>query len=107
MFFLVILSALLLFGPAPRALADATITVDANQIKGYINPLVFGQNVMANSNTMWDHRTDSLRKELDDSGIKVKAKIEGLAPTILRFPGGTTADLYLWEDGLGFRTING
>jgi hypothetical protein len=55
----VILAALFFFGAAPRALADATITVDANQIKGYINPLVFGQNVFSSTNTMWDHQTDS------------------------------------------------
>jgi hypothetical protein len=51
---------LLLFGPVPCAVAtDATITVDANQVKGFINPLVFGHNVYYNAITMWDHRTDS------------------------------------------------
>jgi hypothetical protein len=55
-----ILLAVLIFGPTPRALAtDATITVDANQVKGFINPLVFGHNVYYNAITMWDHRTDS------------------------------------------------
>jgi hypothetical protein len=58
-FFLAILAALFFFEAAPRAMADATITVDANQIKGYVNPLVFGQNVFSSTNTMWDHQTDS------------------------------------------------
>ena len=31
--------------------------------------------------------------------------IAGLAPTLLRFPGGGAADQYLWEDGLGFLTL--
>jgi len=53
---------------------------------------------------MWDHTQDTLKAEADDSNVIVKSRIEALAPTILRFPGGIAADLYLWEDGLGFRT---
>lgn len=102
---LALLPALLLFGWSAYAFS-VEIRVEAGQIKGYINPLVFGQNVFSNNNTMWDHRTDSLMKDPDDSGIKVKDKIEELAPTILRFPGGTSSDLYFWEDGLSILTKN-
>ncbi len=101
---LVILAALLFFGPVSRAFADAAIIVDAAQIQGYINPLVFGQNVLFEGNTMWDHTKDTLKSDADDSNVNVKSSIEDLAPTILRFPGGSASDLHIWEDGLGLRT---
>jgi alpha-N-arabinofuranosidase len=101
---LVILTALFVFGPASRAFADVTIAVDAAQNQGYINPLVFGQNVVFDCNSMWDHRTDTLKADADDNNVIVKSRIEELAPTILRFPGGSASDVYIWEDGLGFKT---
>jgi alpha-L-arabinofuranosidase len=101
------LTAPLLCGPATGAWAATTISVDAAQNQGQINPLLFGQNVLFDSNTMWDHTTDTLKAAADDSKVNVKARIEALAPTILRFPGGIASDLYLWEDGLGFRTKEG
>jgi alpha-L-arabinofuranosidase len=100
-----LLTVLWLFGPARGALADVTIIVEAAETQGYINPLVFGQNVLFDSNTMWDQTTDTLKADADDSKVIVKYIIEELAPTILRFPGGIASDLYLWEDGLGFRTL--
>lgn len=98
------LMADLLVAPVPSALAEVIITVDAAQIQGEINSLVFGQNVFAVDNTMWDHTQDTLKAEADDSHVNVKASIETLAPTLLRFPGGIASDLYIWEDGLGFPT---
>lgn len=76
----------------------ARITVNAAQPRHTVMPLLFGQNVLFASNTMWNARTDGLDPA-------VKPLIEGLAPTLLRFPGGSAADQYLWEDGLGFRTM--
>jgi len=98
--------ALFLFGPASRAFADVTITVDATRIQGDINPLVFGQNVLFDCNTMWDHRTDTLREDADSSHVVVKSRIQDLAPTILRFPGGIGSDVHIWEDGLGLPINN-
>jgi alpha-L-arabinofuranosidase len=103
---LFILTALLPFGTVSRAFADVTITVNADRTQGVINPLVFGQNVLFDCNTMWDHRTDTLRSDEDDSHVNVKSKIEDLAPTILRFPGGKGSDLHIWEDGLGIQTTS-
>ena len=101
---LVMLMASLLAGPVGVAWADVIITVDAAQIKGEINARVFGQNVFADGNTMWDHTKDTLRSDPDDSNVNVKASIDALAPTMLRFPGGSVSDLHIWEDGLGFQT---
>jgi len=100
----VILTASLLFGPVTGAGAEVTISVDAAQNQGTINPLLFGQNVLFDSNTMWDHTQDTLKADADDSNVKVKSTIEALAPTILRFPGGIASDLCIWEDAIGFLT---
>jgi alpha-N-arabinofuranosidase len=102
----VLLMALFLFGPASLAFADVTIIVEATQDQGYINPLVFGQNALFDCNTMWDHRTDTLRADEDDSHVHVKSSIDALAPTILRFPGGIGSDVHIWEDGLGIQISN-
>ena len=78
-----------------RRAQEARITVNAAQTRGAVNPLLFGQNVLFAGNSLWDARVDGLDPA-------VKPLIEALAPTLLRFPGGSAADQYLWEDGLGF-----
>lgn len=83
---------------AAAAAQEARITVNAGQIRGIINPLLFGQNILFASNSMWNARVAGLDPA-------VKPLIEGLAPTLLRFPGGSAAEEYLWEDGLGFLTL--
>ncbi|MHB8068303.1 MAG: hypothetical protein ACYDIC_10435 [Desulfobaccales bacterium] len=103
-FLAVFLTALLLFGPACPAGADAGISVDAAQVQGYINPLLFGHNVLFDGNTMWDQTQDTLKADADDRGVNVQSRINDLAPTVLRFPGGEASDLYMWEDGLGLQT---
>jgi len=64
-----------------------------------LNPLIFGQNIVFASNSLWNTRID---------GIDPAARplVQALAPTIVRFPGGTASNLYLWEDGLGFHTTH-
>ncbi|HJY81025.1 MAG TPA: PKD domain-containing protein [Candidatus Binatia bacterium] len=76
--------------------AQADITVDATTVTGAVNPLLFGQNVLF-SNGMWDTRTNELH-----SGAA--SLVHDLTPWILRFPGGSHSDLYLWEDALGPKT---
>lgn len=106
-FHLIFLTAFLLCDLMSLAFADGTaITVDAAQLQGDIAPRLFGENVVFDSNTMWDHRTDTLRSEPDNTNVIVKSRIEELAPTILRFPGGGYSDLHIWEDGLGIQTLN-
>lgn len=77
---------------------EAKIMVNAAQTCGAVSPLLFGQNVLFAGNSLWNARIDGLDPA-------VKPLIEGLAPTLLRFPGGSAADQYLWEDGLGFLTL--
>ncbi|MEW6658027.1 MAG: hypothetical protein AB1424_05160 [Thermodesulfobacteriota bacterium] len=103
---LVIFMAFSPSGSASRAFAEVIITVDAAQNQGYINPLVFGQNVLFDSNTMWDQRKDTLIDKPDDNNVNVRSMIEDLAPTILRFPGGIGSDVHIWEDGLGIQINN-
>lgn len=95
---LVILGLLILTVFIGAAGQEARITVNAAQTRGAVLPLLFGQNVLFAGNTMWNARIDGLDPA-------VKPLIEGLAPTLLRFPGGSAAGQYLWEDGLGFRTL--
>lgn len=76
---------------------ENTITVDANKILHPVNRLIFGQNVLFSGNGMWNVGLGGL-----DPGAAVWVK--DITPTILRFPGGSTADTYMWEDGLGYRT---
>lgn len=46
---------------------------------------------------MWDTRTN----DLDTWAAPL---VRNLAPWVLRFPGGSTADLYFWEDAIGRKT---
>ncbi len=89
--------------PSPAGLTGASaqvakIMVNAAQTRGTVSPRLFGQNVLFAGNSLWNARVDGLDPA-------VKPLIEGLAPTLLRFPGGSAADQYLWEDGLGFLTL--
>lgn len=80
-----------------QAAADSRITVDSGEKLGQVNPLLFGQNLLFAGNGLWDSKKNDL-----DPGAR--PLLQALAPTIVRFPGGSTADLYLWEDGIGVRT---
>ncbi len=75
----------------------ATIVVEAGTPATVLNPLLFGQNLLFAGNGLWNAATGAL----DPAGVKL---VKDLAPTIIRFPGGSAADQYFWEDGLGYRT---
>ena len=64
-----------------------------------MNPLLFGNNVVfaGNGGMLWDVRTNDLQ-----SGAK--AYVQSIAPPVLRFPGGSISDEYLWEDAIGQKT---
>lgn len=62
-----------------------------------LNPLIFGQNILFASNSLWNTR-------VDDIDPAAKPLVKDLAPTMVRFPGGTASNLYMWEDGLGFHS---
>jgi alpha-L-arabinofuranosidase len=82
---------------APLAAQEASITVDAKAPAQPVNPLLLGQNILFASNTLWNTRV----KDIDPA---VAPLVKRLAPTLLRFPGGSVSDQYLWEDGVGMRT---
>lgn len=75
----------------------ATIVVEAGTPVAVLNPLLFGQNLLCAGNGLWNAGIGAL----DPGGVKL---VKNLAPTIIRFPGGSVADQYFWEDGLGYRT---
>jgi alpha-L-arabinofuranosidase len=75
-------------GPAAR------IIVAAPAVPRPLPALLFGYNVVAAGNGLWDHR----RGGPDPEAVWY---LHRLAPTVLRFPGGSLSDWYLWEDGLG------
>ncbi|MFZ5452661.1 MAG: hypothetical protein ACOZF2_12470 [Thermodesulfobacteriota bacterium] len=88
--------------PAPGARAgqsatQATITVNAGARMHPVNKFILGQNVLFAANNLWNNRVDGVDPA-------VKPLITEVAPTIIRFPGGTASNIYLWEDGLGVRT---
>jgi alpha-L-arabinofuranosidase len=91
------LMAIFFIGKAGAVDPVATITVQAGDRLHTLNPLLFGQNILFASNNLWNHRVN---------GIDPAARplVKPLAPTLVRFPGGTASNIYLWEDGLGFRT---
>ena len=81
------------------AQSQAVITVDLAAATGSVNPLLFGNNVswFTNGGMLWDVRTNDLYPG-------AKPFIQNLAPSILRFPGGSLSDDYLWEDAIGYKT---
>ncbi len=72
----------------------AHILVQARNTPQMINRDLLGHNVLFAGNGMWDTRIHDLETE---AAILIKR----LSPSVLRFPGGSIADLYIWEDGLG------
>lgn len=77
---------------AAKPLAQITVlgTVPAQPVPR----LLFGQNVLAAGNGLWDQRLGGPEPE-------AALYLRRLAPTVLRFPGGSLSDWYIWEDGLG------
>lgn len=91
---------LLVFGGQVRGdESETVITVQTRDRMHSLNPLIFGQNILFASNSLWN-------TSLDDIDPVARPLVKSLAPTLVRFPGGTAANLYLWEDGLGFRTTS-
>jgi alpha-N-arabinofuranosidase len=76
-------------------LCAATITIDANQVLGSVNPLIYG------NAQPFGHGDFLLRPGSTSFEPQALNLVSALRPTVLRFPGGTHADEYLWEDGIG------
>ena len=83
--------------PACSQDEEARITVNAAVTVNTVNPLLFGQNLLFAGNSLWNSR-------LNDIDPAARPLIKPITPTIVRFPGGSASDLYLWEDGIGLKT---
>jgi len=96
---LVLFISLLMASGTPAGAQDeeARITVNAAVTVNTVNPLLFGQNLLFAGNSLWNSR-------LNDIDPAVRPLINPITPTIVRFPGGSVSDLYLWEDGIGLKT---
>jgi alpha-L-arabinofuranosidase len=101
--FLLAISLLAIPGPGfcqpANPVVQAQILVQAGGPQQVINRKLLGQNVLFAGNGMWDVRINDLEP-------KAAQLITRLRPTVLRFPGGSISNLYIWEDGLGVRTVS-
>ncbi len=62
-----------------------------------VNPLFFGHNLVFSGNGLWHTKLN----DVDPGAVPF---VKNLSPTIVRSPGGNISDLYIWEDGIGYRT---
>lgn len=76
---------------------DTVITVQARDRLHPANPLIFGQNILFAGNSLWN-------SWLNDIDPAAQPLVKNMVPSLVRFPGGAASDIYLCEDGLGFRT---
>lgn len=82
---------------------DATITVDASRSLGRIDPFVYGQFIEYMGRCIDGGIYEENSPLSDARGFRkdVLEKVKELAPTLLRFPGGTVVKTFHWEDGVG------
>jgi alpha-N-arabinofuranosidase len=86
----------LVLGVAWGQRSSATVTVDASQTLKTIDKHVFGSNIewINSGNLIWNG-------SLNAANPVLTTRTQALAPTLLRFPGGTFADYYHWRNGVG------
>jgi alpha-N-arabinofuranosidase len=95
-----ILAAGVCIGSAPvRAqVLDATVRVDWGKPGQAVNAKLFGQNVPVSLSGFWDSTTGQMHPWSE-------AMVKQIRPSVMRFPGGSLSDIYLWEDGLSQRAL--
>jgi alpha-N-arabinofuranosidase len=81
---------------APAASTGATLTVFADDALRPLNPMVLGNNLD------WPHSAQGFLKENSTTPAPAYLELaDRLAPTALRYPGGTNSDFYHWRNGVG------
>lgn len=81
---------------APATGTGATLTVFADDALRPLNPLVLGNNLD------WPHSAQGFLKENSTTPAPAYLELaDRLAPTALRYPGGTNSDFYHWRNGIG------
>ena len=80
-----------------------TVSLSLQPTDAEISPLLFGHFIEFIENCIQGGVTDSGSPASSETGIRldVLEKAEKLHPAILRFPGGTYANIYHWMDGIG------
>jgi alpha-N-arabinofuranosidase len=79
------------------------IKVDPERTLGDIDPNIFGGFVEHLGRCVYGGVYDPKSPLADDHGLRsdVRAAIERLGPTVIRYPGGNFASGYRWRDGVG------
>jgi alpha-N-arabinofuranosidase len=79
------------------------ITIDPERVVGRIDPKVYGMFIEHLGRCIYGGIFDEGSPRADAEGyrIDVLKACEGLAPPILRWPGGNFASGYHWQDGVG------
>jgi alpha-L-arabinofuranosidase len=79
------------------------IKVDPERTLGDIDPNIFGGFVEHLGRCVYGGIYDPESPLADDHGLRsdVRAAIERLRPTVIRYPGGNFASGYRWRDGVG------
>lgn len=99
---IMMMGASLLLGGVALA-QNAGITINADRSLGDVSPYLFGQFIEYMGACINGGIIDEGNPLSDEKGIRldVLEKIEDLAPTMMRFPGGTSIKTFHWEDGVG------
>lgn len=86
--------------------ATGSLEIDTAGQTTPISPLIFGQFIEFLGRSITGGIFEEGSPLSDENGFRrdVLAKVQGLQPTILRFPGGTVTKIYHWEDGIGPRS---
>ena len=81
----------------------AVINVNAGESRGQVSPFVYGQFIEYMGRCIEGGVYDPTSSLSRQDGIRadVLEKARDLAPTMLRFPGGTFVKTFHWEDGVG------
>ncbi len=98
-----LLACTALLGLSVATAQNAMITIDAGKSLGPISPLVYGQFIEYMGKCIDGGIYEEGNPLSDARGFRtdVLEKAKELAPTLLRFPGGTVAKTIHWEDGVG------
>ena len=96
---------LLLMVMASMAAAQNNVTIDTQASLGKASPYLFGQFIEYMGRDIEGGIYDPQSPLSDANGIRqdVLAKAKELAPTMIRYPGGTFVKTFHWMDGVGPR----
>ena len=82
----------------------AEIRINAGERLGEANPGVFGNSVILGGETMGFNRWVSDQRDYEEAKAKWNyylTYLSEMGPTVLRYPGGLTANNFDWKQGIG------